>query len=165
MKTNDTLYYITFKVEMEPENGLLPQFTRKRKITVVSPQPYNGDARCYWTAVKDEMTRMGMEHNHGCDIQEITFVKEETVEGDTSSPVDEKETLKYNAIYKIERGTMLHMDGREYLFTGNLPDYKTQQLVCVLYDLATGEYVAIGLEHDERKDAKIVVTATPNPLP
>ena len=30
---------------------------------------------------------MGIEHDHGCNIQEITFVKEQTIEGEeTTTP-------------------------------------------------------------------------------
>ena len=88
MKTNDTFYYITFNVTLMPKKQLLPpQYATTRRITVASPQPYNGDTRCYWSSIKENMTIMGIEHDHGCNIQEITFVKEQTIEGEeTTTP-------------------------------------------------------------------------------
>lgn len=80
MKTNDTFYYITFNVTLMPKKQLLPpQYATTRGITVASPQPYNGDTRYYWSSIKEQMTIMGIEHDHGCNIQEITFVKEQTI--------------------------------------------------------------------------------------
>lgn len=88
MKTNDTFYYITFNVTLMPKKQLLPpQYATTRRITVASPQPYNGDTRYYWSSIKENMTIMGIEHDHGCNIQEITFVKEQTIEGEeTTTP-------------------------------------------------------------------------------